>query len=236
MLKFSETNKTREGKAVSEMGKSFKAHQYQLGDYKNDFVSINRYFHNPKEFIKNELKMPHINSSQLQFNIKDDKHKLELTNSLTRSNFPHHIGARPARSVYHKTEILKTTFELGDPSMQGGSKEAPYATTSEHHNKATWQRQARDTYDTTKHAGYRKYPERYNIITGDNVQHERLVGACNYEFFNEAKDKRLPTHNRFEMRAQVADRRNVIDIITGRPMRLAPAQIATGTPATSILG
>eukprot|EP01017_Pseudomicrothorax_dubius_P010127 TRINITY_DN13583_c0_g1_i2.p1 TRINITY_DN13583_c0_g1~~TRINITY_DN13583_c0_g1_i2.p1 ORF type:complete len:213 (+),score=52.21 TRINITY_DN13583_c0_g1_i2:53-691(+) len=211
MLKFSENKPERSGKRVSSMGRQFKNHQFDLGtkEWKNDNVSITKYFHNEKKFVPNTLKLPYFNNSKVEFNIKDKTYDEDKKKSLYASNFRAFNDARPSKSILTKTDLLKTTFILGEFGD-------PVTTTAHHFNDRVEKGEKFDVVRNPRSfAGYRPYPDKFNIITGSDVEPIRREKTWAYEFFNERKPKKYISYDKSDFQPK-NDR---IDIITGRRLK-----------------
>lgn len=148
--------------------------------YNNHYQSVNQYFHTPKERIPNMIDTKHITGSQVQLG------QAQLTNpkqhylSETKNQFAQPQNPQKAKQTREKTELLKTTYSLGQESLN-------YTTSS-----------SSQFYDKSGIQALEmrlKKEERYNIITNKNMPSQMLTNASAFDYWNQDKSKNRTSNN-----------------------------------------
>ncbi len=169
------------GKKVMAQAIEHRQSHFDLHDpnYNSKFETVNQYFYPSKQREPNTLRMERPNASHFdlaQTKQPDPKH----FTSETKLQFSKPENAQKAKQVREKTDLLKSSYNLGDDKIQ-------YTTTnsSEFYDKST---------QLAPDPKLRK-PERYNIVTNQNMSKEMVQGASNCDFWNQERSKNRTSNN-----------------------------------------
>lgn len=171
------------GKKVSEQSQNNQKSNFTVKDpdYQDkNYQSVSSYFHDQKNRIPNNINMGHPNTSHFELaqtdSINPNRHYL----SETKAKFGQPQNPQKAKQVREKTELLKTTYSLGE-------EKSGYSTTN-----------AEQFYDKSsiRVSDIRtKQPERYNIVTNKDLPSQMVTNASAFDFWNQDKSKNRTSNN-----------------------------------------
>ena len=146
----------------------------------SQYESVTNYFYTPKERIPNDLKKDYSNASKVKLAQTDNINPRVHYASETKSQFTQPQNPQRPKQVRDKTDLLKSNYSLGDDKIG-------YSTTNSS--------QFYDKSQMTVADPRLKKPERYNIITNNNLPREMVSGASNFDYWNQDRMKNRTSNN-----------------------------------------
>ena len=191
------------GKKMSSIGYAHRRHQLEMGvpEWQQNYLTATKILHNQKPISSTKINHEARNQSHFDLrpeHLKDQKYYM----SEKTDKFKDFTNQRQANQRINKQEILKTTLLLGE---DGGN----YST----QNNIQYYDKSQIQLPDIK---WKPQRERYDIITNNDVNKERLGKACAFDFWNEKAEKKRITRNY----TYIPKDNEVIDVITGRIRRI----------------